>query len=635
MDTIEFSAIDLYEMEAFERSSAPPPAQHVSDETGASDERDTFLNSGKDRAAATGERTIPHQTPNLLSRTCHALHLTVILIHACLLVLWARRTEHRVTVPIGVKSNLVSVGLTITQQTFSTLYLAGMVAVAQQLALNRNLLRCQTLTATHDQSGAWTGLGAALLSLFRQLRVPAAVWGVLSVTLYLICVAILHVSSSSLFNLEVFNATYQTSTQTTLGMPNLTDIFAFTNDWSASTAVASTVGQLSELSTIGVMNGTVFDSLLDTSGIDNATVNATTFGVDCFTLPNITATRDVTNLTYSVTSTVGDEQIYFMGVYPYYQNVLKFFPLAGTAPTPGRQVGLLAIPPIIDSRGDAGSIFQMLRPINQTGPNGTEPNELVSVQAMACSLYLINQTAIVDAQTNELLRVEPALPPDESQWVPWEWPPIDTAEDDSIDWFWFAFDVATPSATTYTMESNSCKAGCRLSMLEKRLMNLLGRYVDVNSVNQSTVVSPSLKLGDLEGALANVAAAMVWSGARVNSSVPFSGQPFDVATGETLITKAFPLSRLNINILPVVVGLGASIALFVLSALLVHDSHNGAGAPSIGSAGLLEVVWLSSRQSSVRERISEVPASSERGLRKAGLFLVSLGRVPESNHEPM
>jgi hypothetical protein len=51
---------------------------------------------------------------------------------------------------------------------FEQIYTTGMLVTTQQLALRRNLVQQQTLTATHDKSAAWNGLGSALLSIWRQ-----------------------------------------------------------------------------------------------------------------------------------------------------------------------------------------------------------------------------------------------------------------------------------------------------------------------------------------------------------------------------------------------------------------------------------------------------------------------------------
>ena len=75
-----------------------------------------------------------------------------------------------------------------------------MVLLAQNLALRRDLNARQTLTAIHDKSRAWLGLGSSLASLYQQTKLRAAAWGVLAVTAYLTGISVLHITISSLLD---------------------------------------------------------------------------------------------------------------------------------------------------------------------------------------------------------------------------------------------------------------------------------------------------------------------------------------------------------------------------------------------------------------------------------------------------
>lgn len=98
-------------------------------------------------------------------------------------------------------------------------YTAALVATTQQLALRRNLLLQQTVTATHDKAHAWSGLGSALISLKNQFHIAASVWGTIAVAVYLSCITLLHVTTPAIFTLEVFNLYGGTRVATTLGLP--------------------------------------------------------------------------------------------------------------------------------------------------------------------------------------------------------------------------------------------------------------------------------------------------------------------------------------------------------------------------------------------------------------------------------
>lgn len=64
----------------------------------------------------------------------------------------------------------------------------------------------QTLTATHDITAAWAGLGSAMVHTWRQKAVPASVIGVLSAFLYLGNILVLHITIPALLSLQSFNS---------------------------------------------------------------------------------------------------------------------------------------------------------------------------------------------------------------------------------------------------------------------------------------------------------------------------------------------------------------------------------------------------------------------------------------------
>jgi len=82
-----------------------------------------------------------------------------------------------------------------------------MLLTTQQLVVRRDLNAPQTLTSTHDNDSAWCGLGSSLLTLWRQIEIPAHVSGTIIAVVYLSGMAALHVTTPSLFNIEAFNIT--------------------------------------------------------------------------------------------------------------------------------------------------------------------------------------------------------------------------------------------------------------------------------------------------------------------------------------------------------------------------------------------------------------------------------------------
>jgi hypothetical protein len=96
-----------------------------------------------------------------------------------------------------------------------------LVVITQQLAIQGAYLKHQTLTATHDETTAWTGLGSALLMLWRQTHITASVFGTLLVAIYLIGILVFHISTPSLFNLQFFTQPNLSTISTKIGMPNM------------------------------------------------------------------------------------------------------------------------------------------------------------------------------------------------------------------------------------------------------------------------------------------------------------------------------------------------------------------------------------------------------------------------------
>ncbi|KAG2041022.1 hypothetical protein BDR03DRAFT_77522, partial [Suillus americanus] len=54
------------------------------------------------------------------------------------------------------------------------IYTAVLLFVTRWLAMSRTLVRRQKLTAIHDISSAWAGLGSAFSSVWQQIDIPAS-----------------------------------------------------------------------------------------------------------------------------------------------------------------------------------------------------------------------------------------------------------------------------------------------------------------------------------------------------------------------------------------------------------------------------------------------------------------------------
>ena len=89
-----------------------------------------------------------------------------------------------------------------------------LVLLTQRLALRREFRARQTLSALHDNSNAWLGLGSSATVLWNQLAVRTAPIRVFLIAAYLAGIFVFHITTPALFNVAPYNVT-ATSTQTT------------------------------------------------------------------------------------------------------------------------------------------------------------------------------------------------------------------------------------------------------------------------------------------------------------------------------------------------------------------------------------------------------------------------------------
>ena len=164
----------------------------------------------------------------------------------------------------------------------------------QRLATENLLLACQMLTATHDESTAWSSLGSALLVLFKQTRLAASVVDVLFVTIDLIGIATLHILTLSLFNLQVFEQSNRTTIITQIGMPKITfnGLTSPCGWWPTVTTLLPYLSRADLNNIIGVQEGTLYDILSDNNGTGSVAVGAQAFNAMCGSVPNMNITVD-------------------------------------------------------------------------------------------------------------------------------------------------------------------------------------------------------------------------------------------------------------------------------------------------------------------------------------------------------
>ncbi|KAJ6556971.1 hypothetical protein DFH09DRAFT_1365415 [Mycena vulgaris] len=550
------------------------------------------------------------------------LHSALVVMHLTLIAIWAKRLENRVV--FGLQhQNTVSFLLTAITQTLGTIYLAVLVLVTQKLSLRRSLITNQPLTVTHDSTAAWAGIGSAVLYIWHQKAVRASVAGVLSVFLYLGGILVLHITTPALFSLETFNST-SFSIVRTKGRPtidlsgyNITTVQDINNlpeyaSFSLTDYVTESLEYLPFVdgsTHIGLEGMTLYDVPETNTGIGNITVAATGFNISCGFLEDVQAKLNADNNSWSLQSGGGDV------------GQVDSIELPGAISMASRRGMFFSITPIIDSSNNTGGFVQLSPPMIP---------RISSIQLFQCSLSLVEQTAIVDAQSKNVVALHPELTKTHSTWLPASLEePVETTGNTLIDeWgYWYSLAPAsfvprTPSGPTF------------LSNAELYLM------LNLQPANESHVMT----LHDLDNVLSVLTATIVWTLGYVppkhqlNITELFLGNwfndphvkvesPISLPPGkEATTTEQFTAIRLDLSAIALSIGLIASIALMLLS--LQHLLHPGDEKAEqdvpIDGTGLLHAIWLYRNHPELEVLLEQVERPTDDNLRDAGIVRTRL-----------
>ncbi|KAJ7495443.1 hypothetical protein FB451DRAFT_1164175 [Mycena latifolia] len=395
-------------------------------------------------------------TSAILRALCVTLHLLLVILHLMLLAICVPHLEHATVFPVDQQS-IIAPSLSGITTTFASVYTAVLVLISQTLAMRRNIRIQQTLTATHDNSAAWSGIGAALLRLWNQRRIHASVFGTLSVLLYLANIAVIHISTPSLVSLQTFNSSQATEVKTQ-GLPEYTrstpttdsrtmeyvlpSIYEYQTlinlglasklmDRYVNSVLTTLLNHIATSGKQGVLNGTLYDVLDPGYSGEETTVAATGFNISCGYLPSPnTSWNSTTNLwQFIFPEPFGTVEL---------ESQRKLIHRVAT----GLKVNVITAPHIIglyDGGPSRNSVtmFSTEIPILDTAlhtvpwvniePPMTMPvmlgmKNVTALQFFQCSQALVKQTATVEVQSREAVAVEPDIEKYVSTWLPYSGP---------------------------------------------------------------------------------------------------------------------------------------------------------------------------------------------------------------------
>ncbi|KAF8557944.1 hypothetical protein OG21DRAFT_1494264 [Imleria badia] len=507
-------------------------------------------------------------------------------------MLWSH-PERNVTVAFD--NSVLTIGLSAFLQAFYTLYTVLLVFVTQRLALTDSLSRSQKLTATHDVSGAWAGIGAATATLWQQTKIAASTRATLLVFLYLSCISILHVASPTIMEFQPYNATSTTAVPSNATWPgpsvNLTTL-----NMAAVGQLVPLMSSLSGLSTDGLINSTLYDTFSKTPQMVNATVNATAVRANCGLLPNLTYTNG-SELTITA-SMSGVGEVGFI-VSSYEEVSLLYY-------NQSTQHQSLALAYLVSTGMDIDGLIGNNVTVHISVPSdGQTQNIWMTAYVVACSLEVSNHEYTQEIQ-NGYLGPTVDQPDGPSQaWSLWTPPANDLGTQ---------LNQMVSTAITLTSSCPFCAAD---SSIEVYLTSLLGVNV---SLNAPVTLTPN----QFENAISQLAAQLIWTAGQFGEN----GGGFTHTASVTEVTEQVPRWRLNIQIIPVVFTFSASFILLVIVYLMLGvPSKPAQDVPLVEGTSVLEMLWVGAHISSLRKRLKAIGRPSPKELRSGGMFDVYLAKA--------
>lgn len=372
---------------------------------------------------------------------CVGLHLLLIFLHLVLLFVYFGRYEHSISfgiTPFAVDwSPLI---ITTLMQVFGTIHLALLVMYTQSLAFRCDLYVHQTLTALHDKSSAWLGLGTACRSLWNQFKLRAASGSVACITAYLFGIWLLHITIPTVLNVVPYNATVPTVYRTTLANSTVNADYASAYD---------ILLVYDQVPTLGLQDNMVYDVIpYVPSAKGTATVNGSVYSVDCAALPFVQQpiqafqSRDrpgQPNMTWLVLGldAADPHSYHYSSSIPYNAPVIytgQVIDLGPDCETAGpytsgscwAPIVVLSTLSIVDSSGSeapiAGGPWLPIDPQVIVPTPSAEPAVMITgIQVVACSVNITNIKVDISVNTRApAVDLQKPLP--RSAWKNWTWP---------------------------------------------------------------------------------------------------------------------------------------------------------------------------------------------------------------------
>lgn len=265
---------------------------------------------------------------------------------------------------------------------------------------------------------------------------------------------------------------------------------------------------------------------------------------------------------------------------------------------------------------------------------------MYDVHIVACTIDVQPHVATVDVQTNQLLDLSPFHGLDASgEWEAWSapeepkwdiWSPPSASALYHEKWLVSPFVGGAQYPVGWCM--NQDRASCYgLSLLEIFFMQQIGINNTLSdpatSTGFSVLNSPPpipkkvLCSRDLfELALSRAYATLLSTGGQLGAD----GGGFNRKHENTIISQQVLQWHLGINLGPLAFALTCSLFMLALSMCLTNRLHGRNDTMPINSAGILQIIWLTTRFRVLTDLVNDVEDPQEDILRAAGMVDVNL-----------
>ncbi|KAF8214817.1 hypothetical protein K438DRAFT_2138348 [Mycena galopus ATCC 62051] len=256
---------------------------------------------------------------------------------------------------------------------------------------------------------------------------------------------------------------------------------------------------------------------------------------------------------------------------------------------PNNSVVLYTTNAVVDSEGGQGFPVELTPPMNYS---------ITHLQFLQCWRTLVPQEGT------------PSIYKTQSSWKQYSDSLFSPADSTLVGGDLWALIPEVPVDSTIPMSDNSD----HFSAIEEYLMEWLGLEPSWISTGVEPSSVPTLALHDIENALSALMATAFWLRTELVPPV--------LAVAQTLIPRLELHIRLQISVIAVSIGLGASILMCLMT--VPYALSDSGSQLSVEKTGLLQIIWIFRRHTELNDSLPQVADPTDTNLRTAGLVTVKL-----------